>query len=119
MFAFFLTTFVDLALPRDLWFLFAVWIGTCHYLGETERVIARGILFAWITLLSKIVKFDWWRRPEDLRYVLLVPLFGWYHSIRIKLHALWSLSEVCANYLLFITWYSTKSCICIDHLGQP
>jgi len=51
------------------------------------------LVYLWIILLCRIVKYigHFQRYPGDLIYMPLIPIFGWYHSIGIKLHALFTL----------------------------
>lgn len=53
------------------------------------QVITFWAFFAWVVILSRIVKYlgHFSRHPEDVKYVLFIPLFGYFHSIVIKIYA--------------------------------
>lgn len=60
------------------------------------RVMARITAYLWIVLFCRLVKYtEHFRRyPGDVVYAPLIPLFGYYHSIWIKLHAMLTLQVV-------------------------
>jgi hypothetical protein len=63
--------------------------------------IVDSLVYLWIVLLCRIIKYigHFQRYPGDLIYMPLIPIFGWYHSMGIKLHALFTLQVVCTKRL--------------------
>ena len=59
-------------------------------------MIARIVVYLWIFLFCRLIKYTehFCRYPADLAYVPLIPLFGYYHSIWIKLNAMLTLQVV-------------------------
>ena len=88
-----MTTFYEFALPRDAFLCWGVWYGT-EILAVQAKWITRAILWSHIILICRIVKFNFFQRPSDLLYLPLIPLFGWIHSVTIKIWALGTLNEV-------------------------
>ncbi|KAF2100326.1 hypothetical protein NA57DRAFT_73937 [Rhizodiscina lignyota] len=92
VFAFFLTTFTEFALPRDAFLCWGVAYGT-ENLNSPAKWAVRALLWLHILLICRIVKFNIFRYPSDLLYLPLIPIFGWIHSVTIKIWALSTLNE--------------------------
>lgn len=93
-YAVFQTTITSWSLPYDSALVYLWWLGTSDWEHQATRLIARVMMYLWIVLLSRLVKYlDYFvRYPSDLRYVALIPLFGYFHSICIKAYALFTLN---------------------------
>jgi len=68
------------------------WIFTLDF-NTGPKIASRTILYFWIVLGCRLVKYieHFARYPGDAIYVPIIPLFGYYHSIFIKLRAMFSL----------------------------
>jgi len=88
-FAVFQTTLSSWSLVYDVAMLCLFWQVTTP-LAEPIRQIARAIFALWVVLLCRIIKYmgHFARHPEDLKYILLIPLFGYFHSCFIKMYAM-------------------------------
>jgi hypothetical protein len=91
-FAVFQTTVTSWSLAYDVVLSWLWWHVTADLRPE-RRLIARVLVYLWIFLLCRLIKYtEHFRRfPSDLVYVPLIPLFGYYHSIWIKMHAMLTL----------------------------
>jgi hypothetical protein len=70
-----------------------LWWHVTADLQPAPRLIARIVVYLWIFLCCRLIKYTehFCRFPADLAYVPLIPLFGYYHSLWIKLHAMLTL----------------------------
>jgi len=86
------TTLTSWSLAYDVLLAWLFWHISSH-LQEQPKQIARALVYLWILLLCRIVKYleHFVRYPSDLKYVLLIPLFGYFHASFIKLHAMFTL----------------------------
>ena len=59
-------------------------------LEDELRLIVRIVFAIWVVLLCRVVKYmgHFARYPEDLKYILLIPFFGYFHSCFIKMYAM-------------------------------
>jgi len=75
-----------------LWLFWQVTATLQHNL----QLPARAAFFVWVVFLSRVVKYleHFTRYPEDLKYICLIPLFGYFHSIFIKIYAMVTLHIV-------------------------
>ena len=71
------------------WQLSAEWSWQLQYASRT-------LAFLWIFLLCRLIKYldHFSRYPEDLKYLLVIPLFGYFHSSIIKLSGMFTLHVV-------------------------
>ncbi len=71
------------------------WQATAQMHGP-RRDFCRVLGYLWIIIFCRIVKYieHFARYPEDTVYIPLIPLFGYYHSCVIKVHALFTLQAV-------------------------
>lgn len=58
------------------------------------KATVRALLWFYVLAFVKIVKFDFHRRPGDLKYVPAMILWGWVHSVIIKVWALFTINQV-------------------------
>lgn len=88
-FAVFQTTLSSWALVYDIMMLGLFWQLTID-LNQPIQHISRILFALWVVLFCRIVKYmgHFVRYPEDLKYILLIPLFGYFHSCFIKMYAM-------------------------------
>lgn len=62
----------------------------------TMQQISRASFALWVVLLCRVVKYlgHFARYPEDLKYILLIPFFGYFHSCSIKMYAMLTMHVV-------------------------
>jgi len=91
-FAVFQTTLTSWSLAYDVLLCWMWWHITAD-LHSHWRLLARTSVYLWIFLLCRLIKYTehFCRFPADLVYVPLIPVFGYFHSICIKLHAMFTL----------------------------
>jgi hypothetical protein len=89
------TTLTSWSLAYDVLLAWLFWHATSD-LHEQAKRVARTLVYLWIFLLCRIVKYleHFVRYPSDLKYVLLIPVFGYFHASLIKLHAMVTLHVV-------------------------
>jgi len=92
-YAVFQTTITDWALIIDPLLIWMLWRVTADWSSDT-RWAARAAFLVWMWFLSRVVKYlqHFARYPQDLIYIPVITLFGYYHSI-IKFKALCTLHE--------------------------
>jgi len=88
-FAVFQTTITSWAIVYDFTMLYLFWHLTAGLHPEAQQ-IARFACFVWIVFVSRLVKYleHFSRFPQDLRYIFLIPMFGYFHSLVIKFYAM-------------------------------
>lgn len=88
-FAVFQTTLSSWALVYDVAMMWLFWQLTANMEAKTQQ-ISRAAFALWVVLLCRIVKYlgHFARYPGDLKYILLIPLFGYFHSCVIKMYAM-------------------------------
>jgi len=54
------------------------------------QLLVRTLWAVWVVLLCRIIKYfsHFSRYPQDLKYLFLIPLFGYFHSCIIKTYAM-------------------------------
>ncbi|KIW08942.1 hypothetical protein, variant 1 [Verruconis gallopava] len=94
-FAVFQTTLTSWSLPYDASMLWLFWQVTSTMQHDTQRIVRILFLF-WVVLICRVVKYmgHFARYPEDLKYIMLIPLFGYFHSCSIKLYAMLTMHVV-------------------------
>jgi hypothetical protein len=94
-FAVFQTTVTSWSVVLDALLVWLWWQATSQMHGP-KRDLCRVLVYLWVVVFCRIVKYleHFARYPQDVVYVPLVPLFGYYHSCVIKLHALFTLQAV-------------------------
>ena len=94
-FAVFQTTVTSWSLAYDVVLSWLWWRATSD-LQADWRLIARVSVYLWIFLGCRLIKYTehFLRFPVDLIYIPLIPLFGYFHSICVKLHAMLTLQVV-------------------------
>jgi hypothetical protein len=97
-YAVFLTTITSWSLIYDLGLAWLWWLVTSEW-EQQPRLVARTGMYLWIFILCRLIKYveHFVRYPSDLVYVPLVPLFGYFHSVCIKLYAAFTLNVVSTN----------------------
>jgi cellulose synthase/poly-beta-1,6-N-acetylglucosamine synthase-like glycosyltransferase len=116
-FAVFQTTLSSWALLYDasmLWLFWQVSLPLNHDVRQASR-----LLFGfWVVLLCRIIKYmgHFTRYPEDLKYILLIPLFGYFHSCFIKIYAMLTMHIVSVSHEC--TLFRVADTRVLDHLGQ-
>jgi hypothetical protein len=93
--AVFLTTLLSWSLVYDVHLVRSSWIITSDF-NTSLKIASRTILYFWIVLGCRLVKYmeHFTRHPNDVIYMPIIPLFGYYHSVFIKLRAMFSLQVV-------------------------
>jgi hypothetical protein len=114
-FAVFQTTVTSWSLAYDVVLGWLWWHVTAD-LQPNWRLIARIVGYLWIFLFCRLIKYTehFCRYPADLVYVPLIPIFGYYHSIWIKLHAMLTLQVVRIE-----STFTKKREACLRLLLQP
>ncbi|QDS70957.1 hypothetical protein FKW77_007167 [Venturia effusa] len=88
-FAVFQTTLTSSAFAFDLAMVYLFWKVTAG-LGSEMQQLSMAIWVVWVIFISRLVKYveHFSRYPGDiLIFVFLVPLFGYFHSLVIKVYA--------------------------------
>lgn len=59
-------------------------------LDQRIQQLTRIAFTLWVVLLCRVIKYmgHFARYPEDLKYILLIPFFGYFHSCFIKMYAM-------------------------------
>jgi hypothetical protein len=91
----FQTTLTSWSLAYDILLCWMWWHITAD-LHSHWRLLARTSVYLWIFLLCRLIKYTehFCRFPADLVYMPLILVFGYFHSICIKLHAMFTLQVV-------------------------
>jgi hypothetical protein len=91
----FLTTLVSWSLVYDVLLVWSWWTVTSD-LKPSPKLVVRAVMLFWIVFGCRLVKYleHFARHPADLVYIPVIPLFGYYHSVFIKLRAMFSLQVV-------------------------
>jgi hypothetical protein len=81
----FQTTLTSWAFVWDPLMAWMFWQLTSDW-PQTLQYVSRALCFAWLFLLCRIIKYTdhFTRYPQDLKYLLLIPLFGYFHSSVVK-----------------------------------
>ncbi|KAF2401792.1 hypothetical protein EJ06DRAFT_361093 [Trichodelitschia bisporula] len=89
-FAVFQTTITSWSIVLDTLLTWLFWEVSATWHPEWFKWTARSLCYLWIFLGCRIVKYleHFWRYPQDLKYILLIPAFGYFHSCFIKLYAM-------------------------------
>ncbi|KAF2429474.1 hypothetical protein EJ08DRAFT_650488 [Tothia fuscella] len=89
VFAVFQTTLTHWSLAADICMLLSFWQISANWTAHTCG-ISRGLCFIWVVVLCRIIKYcrHFSRYPQDLLYLPIIPLFGYYHSCFIKTYAM-------------------------------
>jgi hypothetical protein len=89
------TTLTSWSLVYDILLAWLFWHISSE-LEEQPKQMARALVYLWVFLFCRLVKYleHFVRYPGDLKYVLLIPLFGYFHASFIKLHAMFTLNVV-------------------------
>jgi hypothetical protein len=79
--------------------LWLFWQVTSSLQPDLQQIV-RLLFFAWVIFVCRIIKYmeHFARYPEDLRYILLIPLFGYFHCCFIKVYAMLTMHIVSAKY---------------------
>jgi len=88
-FAVFQPTLTSWAFVYDFTMLYLVWHLTASLRPEARQIV-RIICLVWIVFISRLVKYieHFSRFPQDVKYIFLIPLFGYFHSLVIKVYAM-------------------------------
>jgi len=88
-YAVFQTTLTSWSAAYDGLLAWLFWCAT-EDLDTSAKVVARSVVYLWIFLLCRLVKYleHFARYPSDLKYILLIPMFGYFHASLIKLQAM-------------------------------
>jgi len=94
VFAVFQTTLTNWSLVWDLLMLKFFWDTTASFESPT-RFIAMAFWTVWVILLCRLVKYIglFSRHPEDLKWIPVIPLFGYCHSVWFKPGAMFTIGE--------------------------
>lgn len=59
-------------------------------LDQRIQQLTRIAFTLWVVLLCRVIKYmgHFAHYPEDLKYILLIPFFGYFHSCFIKMYAM-------------------------------
>jgi hypothetical protein len=75
--------------------LWLFWQVTSGLQPDIQQIV-RPVFLVWVVFVCRIVKYmdHFLRHPEDLKYILLIPLFGYFHSCSIKMYAMLTMHVV-------------------------
>jgi hypothetical protein len=89
VFSVFQTTLTHWSFAADAAMLWSFWEVSTNWAPQIQN-LSRGLCVLWVVLLCRIVKYfkHFSRYPQDLKYLPVIPLFGYYHSLFIKSYAM-------------------------------
>jgi hypothetical protein len=93
-FAVFQTTLTSWAWIYDFSMLYLFWQLTAGLRTEVQ-LVARVVWFVWVVCISRHIKYieHFIRFPQDIKYALVIPLFGYFHSLVIKFYAMVTVND--------------------------